>query len=159
MIEFLSNIWRSTGQLFRRESGGTSGHPDPLIELARELQALPAVERDLVARGLAFLWQDFVERSSKPETFDEGAVQAYVGRLRAIGDERHIPARRLQALAAAAMAIYLEQLHAPEASGAARQFSAAIVELIDRGRALQPQATAEVVVSNVPQTSLGDLSD
>jgi hypothetical protein len=75
--------------LLRRVRGapGAEAPPDSIPGLAAELRRLDGAVRDGTARGLAMLWEDFLERCGGPELFREAgevARQEYLERLRGV---------------------------------------------------------------------------
>jgi len=116
---------------------------DPHEGLSARLQALDGTVREGTARGLAMLWEDFLELSGGPQAFREGgelAWREHLDRLETLRARMESdPAQRPYAIALAAMAAYLEILCRDKIGKTESELAAKVAALIDQGRRPRPR--------------------
>ncbi|MFL5232869.1 MAG: hypothetical protein ACJ8DM_08080 [Microvirga sp.] len=99
--------------------------------------------REGTARGLAMLWEDFLELSGGPQAFREGGEPAWrehLDRLETLRARMESdPAQRPYAIALAAMAAYLEILCRDKIGKTESELAATVAALIDQGRRPRPR--------------------
>jgi hypothetical protein len=146
----LSETWRSAMKWLRggRLRVADQEGNDRLI-LAREIKLLQGTDGNAAARALAFLWDDYLAAVSDDPFGTRSDEERTAAHLRHLGEQFVGPAKRPYAMAALAMAAYLEQLRRAPAD---KDFCAMVAALIDRGRTLR---LADATASPPPAPNLG----
>ena len=138
-----SAIRRVAAVLSRRVPEPRAPAGDPGESLAARLQALDGTVREGTARGLAMLWEDFLELSGGPQAFRESgelAWREHLDRLETLRARMESdPAQRPYAIALAAMAAYLEILCLDKIGKTESELAATVAALIDQGRRPRPR--------------------
>ena len=131
----------------RDRFGKPDQHETTQSGLLDQLKDLNGEHLDGVARAIALLWDDFVETSGGPDVFRSAGDEErreYVAKIRHIaGPYEASPSKRLYALAANAMASFVELLARPDLSTGERELSRFVVSMIDRGRTLRTNRLPE----------------